>query len=62
MELRECIECWKQKHHFMAYFRETKPQKKDDFISKFLDSHWPASVIFSFCAVIFHRVCTLDCT
>jgi NADH dehydrogenase (ubiquinone) 1 alpha subcomplex subunit 6 len=38
MELRETIEVWKQKTHFMAFFRDSVPEKKTDFLSKFLDS------------------------
>ncbi|OQV18063.1 putative NADH dehydrogenase [ubiquinone] 1 alpha subcomplex subunit 6 [Hypsibius exemplaris] len=37
MELRETIEVWKQKTHFMAFFRDSVQVKKTDFMSKFLD-------------------------
>lgn len=39
MELKECVNLWKQKGHVMAYFKPTEEPKPKDFLSKFFSSN-----------------------
>lgn len=36
MELKECVEIWKQKGHIMRYWKESQEPKPTDFLSKFI--------------------------
>uniref|UniRef100_T1JP04 NADH dehydrogenase [ubiquinone] 1 alpha subcomplex subunit 6 n=1 Tax=Strigamia maritima TaxID=126957 RepID=T1JP04_STRMM len=39
MELVEVTKFWKQRHHVMAYFKDSQEPRAQDFLSKFLAGH-----------------------